>query len=172
MSAHGATAHCPGCGGAFPDVEGPVHAYVPSSPGCWKTFGEVQADEMQRFRYPPTHGLVVDAYMAQHPGDGRDRRDRQSVFVHLIGLCAALELHAPHSHLRAVFRRVLQPRADYPLLSRSQGPGGLTVLHIVGATDPADYERRAREWAATVWQSWRDEHERIRRALDAARETR
>jgi hypothetical protein len=92
---------------------------------------------MQRFRYPPAHGLVADAYMAQHTGDGRDRRDRRSVFVHLIGLCAALELHAPHSHVRAIFRRVLQQRADYPLLSRSQGPGGLTVLHMVGATDLA-----------------------------------
>jgi pimeloyl-ACP methyl ester carboxylesterase len=27
---------CPGCGALVPDIDGPVHTYVPSSPGCWK----------------------------------------------------------------------------------------------------------------------------------------
>ena len=55
------------------------------------TFGELQADELSRFGYRGVHRLVVDAYMAQHPGDGGDRRDRQSVFVHLVGcaLCSS-----------------------------------------------------------------------------------
>ena len=48
---------------------------------CWQTFGQVQADEALRFGYPPAHRLVVDAYMAQHPGNGSDRRDRQPVFA-------------------------------------------------------------------------------------------
>lgn len=69
---------CPQCRAVVPDIDGPVHAYVPTSPGCWITFGQPQADEMQRFRYPPAHRHVVDAYMAQHPGDRTDRRDRQS----------------------------------------------------------------------------------------------
>lgn len=25
---------CPGCGALVPDIDGPVHAYVPSAPGC------------------------------------------------------------------------------------------------------------------------------------------
>jgi hypothetical protein len=74
---------CRWCGALGPDVSGPVHKYVPSAPGCWQIFGQLQADESLRFGYPPVHRLVVDAYMAQHPGDGSDRRDRQSVFVHL-----------------------------------------------------------------------------------------
>jgi hypothetical protein len=40
-------------------IDGPVHNYVPSAPGCWKTFGEVQADEPQRFGYPPAHGTEI-----------------------------------------------------------------------------------------------------------------
>lgn len=50
------------------------------------TFGQLQAEEARRFGYPAVHRLVVDAYMAQHPGDGTDRRDRRSVFVHLVDL--------------------------------------------------------------------------------------
>jgi hypothetical protein len=36
------------------------------------------------------------AFRAHHPGDGSDRRDRQSVFVHLVGLCAVLECDLAH----------------------------------------------------------------------------
>ena len=86
----------------MPDIDGPVHTYVPSSPGCWKAFGEAQADEAERFSYPPVHRVVVDAYMAQHPGDGSDRRDRQSVFLHLVGLCATLEHGLPRPYATKV----------------------------------------------------------------------
>lgn len=161
-----ATRPCPGCAAIVPDIDGPVHKYVPSSPGCWKTFGEVQADEVQRFRYPSAHRLVVDAYMAQHPGDGVDRRECQSVFVHLVGLCAALEHALPHSHATRLLADVIRHRdGDFPILLRADGPGSLTVLHMVGAANLDDYERRAREWAAAVWNSWSAQHALIRTAL-------
>jgi Family of unknown function (DUF5946) len=57
--AHETTA-CPGCGALVPDIDRPVHKYVPTSGGCWKTFGEVHADEANRFRYPPAHRVVVE----------------------------------------------------------------------------------------------------------------
>lgn len=159
---------CPGCGAEVPDVHGPVHVYVPSSPGCWKTFGEVQADEALRFGYPPAHRVVVDAYMAQHPGDGCDRRDRQSVFVHLVGLCAVLDRGVPASYATSLLGQMIRRRRrDFPMLERTGGPGPLTVLHMVGATDLADYRQRALEWATTVWDSWAGQHELIRAELDA-----
>ena len=155
------------CGALVPDIEESVHKYVPSSPGCWRTFGEVQADEMMRFRYPPAHRLVVDAYMAQHPGDGTDRRDRQSVFVHLAGLCAALTLEIPAPVVTNAFRRLLAEHEGFPFLQRRPDPGALTVLHMVGAADLDDYSRRAREWAQAVWASWETQHAVIRDALEA-----
>lgn len=152
----------------MPDVAGQVHRYVPSSPGCWRTFGQVQADEAERFGYLPANRLVVDAYMAQHPGDGRDRRDRQSVFIHLVGLCAAVERGWPRQYpvwlLGEVIRR---HHGQFPILERADGPGALTVLHMVGAADHADYERRALEWARAVWAGWRVHHELVRAELRA-----
>jgi hypothetical protein len=149
------------------DVEGPVHKYVPSAPGCWKALGEVQADEAQRFGYPAVHRLVVDAYMAQHPGDGSDRRARQSVFVHLVGLCALLERRLPPPYVTKLLGEVIRRyRGEFPVLQRTEGPGSLTVLHMVGAHDIADDEQRARGWATAVWGSWRAQHELIRTKLD------
>ncbi len=158
---------CPICGAEVPPSDGPVHAYVPSSPGCWALFGAVQADEMQRFRYPSSaRRIVVDAYLAQHPGDGRDRRDRQSVFLHLIGLCAVLERGSDAKRATTALRRALDGRPDFPMLQRSKGPGDLTITSMVGASDLADYEARARRWGAAVWGSWHDSQPVIRAFLD------
>jgi hypothetical protein len=156
---------CPQCGASVPNVTAAVHKYVPSAPGCWQLFGEIQADEALRFGYPPTHRAVVDAYMAQHPGDGHDRRDRQSVFVHLAGLCAVLEQHLPPAETTNVLRRVRQDHNDFPALARHGGPGDLTIVHLVGARDLADYEHRALAWGRAVWQTWAEHHTLIRRAV-------
>ena len=43
---------------------------------------------------------------------------------------------------------------------------------MVGASDLADYEERAREWATAVSESWSCEHERVRLALREVAETR
>lgn len=162
------TPPCPGCGALVPGVDGPVHPYVVSSPGCWQTLGEVQANESLRFGYPPAHRLVVDAYMAQHPGDGRDRRDRQSVFVHLAALCAVLEHGVPSRLATDCLRRVLRSHSDFPVLERRAGAGALNVLHVTGRRDLAEYERRAREWAGAVWSSWEEHHPLIRAAVSSA----
>ena len=164
-----ATIACPQCGAFVPDTDGPRHVYVPSAPGCWAAFGALRSDEMLRFPGSLENNLSVDTYMAQHPGDGTDRRDRQSVFVHLTSLCAVLERGATPARSPDVLRAVLASRTEYPVLHRARGPGDLTVLHLAGASDQADHDRRARAWAASVWESWRDHHPAIRAALDAAK---
>jgi Family of unknown function (DUF5946) len=148
-----------------PDVTGPVHKYVPGAPGCWQLFGQIQSDEALRFGHPPAHRVVVDAYMAQHPGGGHDRRDRQSVFVHIAGLYAVLERHMDPAQATNLLRRVLQHHNAFSVLARDHGPGGLTVVHLVGARDLADYENRALAWGRAVWQAWARHHELIRNAV-------
>jgi hypothetical protein len=106
--------------------------------------------------------------MAQHPGDGTDRRDRQSVFVHLMGLCALLEHDLPPAMATRLLGGVIRRRGgEFPALRRTAGPGRFNLLHVVGAADLADYERRAREWATAVWESWSAHQDLIRRELDA-----
>ena len=106
--------------------------------------------------------------MAQHPGDGTDRRDRQSVFVHLAGLCAVLELNLQPAQATDVLRRMLQRHDDFPVLEREHGPGELTVLHLINAADLADYEQRARAWGGEVWKAWDQHRQLIARAVTSA----
>ena len=158
---------CPQCGAVVPDVDGPVHAYVPSAPGCWAAFGALRADEMLRFPGSEANNLAVDAYMAQHPGDGADRRDRQSVFVHLVSLCAVIERGAAPSCSPDMLRAVLARQAEFPVIRRTRGPGGLTVLSATDATSVEDHDARVRRWAGSVWESWSEHHPEVRAALDA-----
>jgi hypothetical protein len=56
--------------------------------------------------------------MAQHPGDGHDRRDRQSVFVHLADLVDARDLADYENRALAWGRGVWQTWARHHELIR------------------------------------------------------
>jgi hypothetical protein len=137
-----------------------------ASAGCWAAFGELQATEMSRFGYPEIHGMVVDCYAASHGGDGDQRRDRQSVFIHLMAICARLERGVTSSGRMALLRRVTAEKRDWPKLWPPASIPALDHTHLGGAPDVTDYERRAREWAAAVWEAYAPAHDQIRRELD------
>lgn len=59
---------CMWCKGMFPTLNGPVHKYMESTPGCWATFGRVLAREYEDQRLFGVHRLTVDSYAVQHPG--------------------------------------------------------------------------------------------------------
>jgi Family of unknown function (DUF5946) len=80
-----------------PDVTGPVHAYMHASPGCWMVYcgledwkASLTADDDA----PTLIQHLVDSYAVQHAANP-DRRNRQSVAVHLMSLCASLEQGIP-----------------------------------------------------------------------------
>src|SRR3954463_4903355 len=81
---------CPGCGRLYPGSDGPTHAYIGASPGCWARYGELLALEYGDARLMRWHRLTADAYAAQHPG-WPERRSAQSVHVPLAGLYLTLE---------------------------------------------------------------------------------
>ncbi|MSO42231.1 MAG: hypothetical protein EXQ70_10135, partial [Solirubrobacterales bacterium] len=98
------TESCPGCGLVLPESDGPTHAYLGASAGCWALYGELLAHEFGALNYPDEHRSCVDAYAVQHPGHP-ERRSIQSVGVHLMGLCL-------------VFDRKLEPGRVTEVLSR------------------------------------------------------
>src|SRR5690606_31620011 len=94
---------CIGCGGLFPVIDGPTHRYMLCSPGCWACYGEVLAREYDDVLYWRVHGMTVDTYAVQHPGDGSPQAVR-SVALHLISLCAVLERHFEPQETVALLR--------------------------------------------------------------------
>lgn len=154
-------AHCPGCGALVPDLDGPTHAYVGASPGCWKIYGDVLAREYGELRNPPYHRMTVDAYAAQHPGV-ESRRSVQSVAGHLIALHLVLERGLDTGYATKVLGRITQVADRFVWLTPPDFSESMTVLDVAAAATPGDHERAVRAWASSVWEAWRDEHETVR----------
>lgn len=160
---------CVGCGGMVPDIAGPTHPYMRASPGCWLWYGELSArHDYGNVARPPVHWHHMDCYAVQHPGGARtERRQRQSVAVHLIALCLFNEHGIPPQqaprHRRQMSATVL-PRmglADWPYLEPPPSLGGVTVADVCQAANDADYEAAVTDWAAAAWQAWAPHHATI-----------
>ena len=70
-------------------MTGPVHAYMHASPGCWMLYCGLEdwkASLTADHDAPTLIQHLVDSYAVQHAANP-DRRNRQSVAVHLMSLC-------------------------------------------------------------------------------------
>jgi CTP:molybdopterin cytidylyltransferase MocA len=156
-----AVERCPGCGGIFtarPDIT--EHPYIGASSGCWATFNEVLARGYSDPTYGRVHRHTVDVYAVQHPG--RDhRRERQSVALHLIGLCHWLEHAKSDDRLNSITQRLASEKRDWPWLTPPSGYR-MDVRDLVAAEDGAEHVRLVRAWAKSVWEAWSAHHELVR----------
>lgn len=167
-----AVVSCVGCGGRVPDIDGPTHDYMRASPGCWQLYGEVAASTLAS---PVTSRYHVDCYAAQHPGGAEhDRRQRQSVAVHLTSLCLLLEHRMPArkvSTLRGRMSQTVLPHlrlSDWPYLTPPRTLGTVTVADVNVSGDQSAYQLTIERWAGTVWTAWTEHHGTIRRWALAA----
>lgn len=157
---------CPGCDGTFLDVDGPVHRYMTSSGGCWRGFGEVLADDYSSPERMKVHQLVVDAYAAQHPGDGSLLQQVQSVGLHLMTLCLFVEQGADPALGTALHRRMVR-RPTFTRLERS-GPGALTWQHMPKGSGSKGVRDAAYGWGQAVWATYEDSQPTVRTWLREA----
>jgi CTP:molybdopterin cytidylyltransferase MocA len=152
---------CPGCAALLPPRPGgPTHEYLGASAACWIAFGELAAREFGEAGYGRLHRHTVDVYAVQHPGaDGR--RQRQSVAVHLIGLCHWLEHGLSAAQLTPITQRLASDKRDWPWL---EPPAwyDMTVVDLLPAAEVAAYERLVRLWAESVWDGWSAHHAAVR----------
>lgn len=157
---------CPGCGGGFPDVEGPVHRYMTSSAGCWGGFAELLAADYATPQRMAFHQVVVDCYAAQHPGSGSTPQQVQSVGLHLMTLCLFLENGTDPSLGTALHRRMVN-RPVFRRLERS-GTGATTWRDVPAGGKADDARDAAYLWARDVWETYRSEQITVRMWLREA----
>ena len=160
-----ASAACPGCGGVFLPDDGPTHPYLESSPGCWRVFGELGAADFSSVERMAFHQMNVDAYAAQHPGAG-DRRQVQSVGLHLMTLCLFVDHDVDPAHGPKLHKRMID-RPEFHALTRT-GPGELTVAHVPTDGPVEDARRASYEWGAAVWTSYEPSHGTVQEWLRMA----
>lgn len=155
------TIACPGCGARVPDIDGPTHAYMGASAGCWAIYTEVLAREYENVAYFAVHQFTVDAYAVQHPGQP-ERRTIQSVAVHLISLYHTLELGYDFQKAQRAMQRATRSKAHLTWLEPPASLGEVTVLDVHAAEDVIQHREVVRRWAESAWQAWSPHHETIR----------
>ena len=139
---------CPGCGLRTPRSDGPTHAYIGASPGCWERYTDLLGQGRGG-------QLAVDTYAAQHPGVP-GRRSSQSVAVHLISICALLERRDPRGATPAILRAAVGSQPTWPWIVTGAPVGRVDVDDVVTG------RRSVREWAETVWAAYQPHHELVR----------
>jgi uncharacterized protein DUF5946 len=107
---------------------------------------------------------LVDSYAVQHAANP-DRRNRQSVAVHLMSLCASLEQGIPGTRLRRMIGT--WTHREYSLLAPRPDAYPLTVRNLADAAqqDRADL---VSDMATATWAAWSAHHDQIRAWLAAA----
>ena len=147
------TEACPGCAARYlPQVLDDTHPYIGASPACWATFGELLAREFANVTFGRVHRQTVDVYAVQHPGTD-DRRQRQSVALHLIAICHWLEHGLEGDRLNAITRRLANDDRPWPWLAPPDAYE-MTVGDLLVARDGAEHGRLVRRWSETTWEAW------------------
>ena len=152
---------CCGCGVEFGDQDGPTHAYMLSSPGCWAVYGRVLAREYQDPAYFEIHRFTVDTYAVQHPGIDVPQA-RNSVGIHLSRLCLWLDLGWKLREINAVMDAISGKVRSYPWLTPPVTRAPLSVADVLAAATPEEHRERVSQWARAVWENWREHHDTVR----------
>src|SRR5262245_22039659 len=151
---------CLGCGAVLPEVNGPTHDYMESSPACWAMYGEVLAREYSDVTYRAVHRLTVDTYAVQHPGR-YSPQSVQSVAAHLISLYLVLELGYSSTRATAALQAAVE-MGEFEWLERPQSLGELTVAHVCDVANAVEHIERVHEWAVSAWNAWSEHHAQIK----------
>ena len=152
---------CFSCGGEFPDIDGPVHRYMASSPGCWSVYGEVLAREYSEPSYFEVHRLTVDAYAVQHPGS-TDRQSVQSVGLHLIRLCLFLEQGLTAENANDAMLKAGKYKHSFTWLKPPASFGAITAADVARAKTVEEHKAVVRAWAQSSWDAWSVHHDTVR----------
>jgi hypothetical protein len=157
---HG-TIGCIGCGGLVPDIQGPTHRYMESSPGCWQVYGELLAREYSDPAFFAVHRLTTDTYAVQHPGRPSPQ-SIQSVCGHLMSLCVVLDQGRDMGYARRILGAVAQRKDRFRWLTPPRSLGKVTVVDVAGSATAAEHGRMVRRWAEAAWSAWAEQHGTIR----------
>ncbi len=159
---------CRGCGGLFPDVDGPTHAYMLSSSGCWAAYNAVLAREYVGYgAFADLHRLPVDAFAAQHP-HAQCAANARSVGYHLCRLCLILERGLGANEANAAIVTIAAQKSRFVPRTPPSHRGHVTVADVHAASGAQAHRDAVRRWAAAVSQAWAPCHALVRTWLDGS----
>jgi len=151
------TEKCPFCGIQTEAIDGPVHRYLVSTPGCWRKYGEILAREYEDIRFFKCHDLTLDAYALQHPGvEGYQTINSSN--IHLTSLYAYFVMKTDLSELSRIKQSVAKRKKDFFLLEPPHDMKELNIGCLNTNVSPEAYCFNVEAWARFVFLKWEEHH--------------
>ena len=153
---------CPGCG----LLHRPTGADRPQDLRATGECAEEHARAVSCFysdpELVPLRQYAVDAYACQHPL-ATTRRGVQTTALCLMTLDLVLERGQDVAAGPALHEEMMGTRPGVFVALPAPVPGAaLTHRHLTAAVDGPGRGERAREWALSVWGTWRQHHGQVR----------
>ena len=152
---------CIGCGGLFPDTDGPVHRYMESCPGCWEVYGSILAREYSDRKFYSVHRMSVDCYAVQHPGKPSPQ-SINSVGTHLIRLSLFLEGGLNQDQANNAMLKAIKQKEKFVWLEPPESRGELTVADVVKARNAEEHIKLVKKWTESTWEAWSAHHATVK----------
>lgn len=155
---------CPGCGLRLPVSDAPADPPANASPECWYLYGEMTAYTVTHGDQAFIHQHLVDAYGAQHAGE---QSKPIGVAFGLIGLYLACEKGYTGRQVQHMHMLLANRSKHWPTFTPPERTGGLTVQDALRTLPGDERDAMLMRWAASVWEAWSPEHERVKALLAA-----
>ena len=104
------------------------------------------------------HQNVVDAYTAQCAD--KDTKPIALYFA-LVGLYLMLEKRYSGKDVQRIHMRMGKAKKEWPIFDLPEQRGVLNVVDVVRTPAGPERDRMIRKWCASVWEAYRENHERI-----------
>ncbi len=153
---------CFSCGAVVENVDGPIHRYMHSSPGCWKAYGNVLGREYSDAMYAQNHRLTVDTYAVQHPGKPSPQ-SIQSIAVHLASFYMIFERSLAVHEATHFIQKLAQHKSAFFWLEPPTDLYDGTVTDVLAAKDAKGHTDTVMQWARSTWLDWKDHHDQVKR---------
>lgn len=128
---------------------------VLASHRCWGTFTEILANEYSDPARMAIHHLTVDAYMAQHPGEARDRSTLSAFNSHLLALYFNRIFGVGQVELRQIRGEVAAKSTVHSIcLSPPASLLGISCEPLLAAKNSQQHIEAVEAWADRIWHCW------------------
>lgn len=151
---------CFSCHAEVPDIEGEVHRYMLSSPGCWQLYGKLLEREYSNPEYRVNHRITVDAYAVQHYGRPSSQAI-QSVNLHLASLFLIYEKGIPVIQADRVLTALAKFKSELFWLDVPDDMGIITVNDVLMASDAHQHCQKVFQWGESAWNAWKSHRETV-----------
>jgi hypothetical protein len=108
------------------------------------------------------HQYVVDAYAAQSADI--DTKPIALYFA-LVGLSLHIEKGYSGKDVQRVHMRLGKEKREWPAFPLPEPRGRLSVVDVVKAPAGPQRDEMIEKWSASVWEAYRESHERVAEAL-------